>query len=588
MIRGQHKRWTLLVFMALFGSLVEIAAAVLIYVLLGLVADPSGAIQLPIIGDIRELAGGMGERTLLFTLVGIMIGFFVIRAGIVLGTEYLIARVANNASARLSAKLAKGYLDMPYSFHLQHSSSELIRNSHQAPIDIVTTIFVPVIRLIAETLLTVGMLALLMVMSPVGTGLAIAVVGGATMILMLVIQPRLKKFGAETWRLNSDTLSSLQQSYQGVKDIKLLGKTAFFAEAYWRSRRRLGRMMYLRETLFQSPFLVIQTSLILFILIFFAIELTSDSVSTGTISILGVFAYAGMRLQPSLRQIAGSFNSLKFSTAPTSDLCHDLDAIERNQSESEEVEPMPFRVDIRLEGVSFEYEGSETEVLTGVDLTISRGEQIGVCGPTGGGKTTLVDLVTGLLAPTKGRILVDGVDIESNRPGWQQNLGMTPQAVFLIDDSLRRNIALGVEDSDVDEYALAAAVRLAQLDDFVAGLPSGLDTGVGERGVRISGGERQRIAVARALYRRPQVLIFDEGTSALDNTTEEALMRAVKALRGDRTVVLVAHRLSTLRDADRVIFVESGRLSGVDTFDRLLRDNDAFKKMVEAGRNRQG
>ena len=193
-----------------------------------------------------------------------------------------------------------------------------------------------------------------------------------------------------------------------------------------------------------------------------------------------------------------------------------------------------------------------------------------------------MDLIAGLLSPTAGRVTVDGQDIATNTRGWQRNLGMVPQMVFLADDALRRNVAFGVADADVDASALREAIRLAQLDGFIESLPEGLDTVVGERGVRISGGERQRIAIARALYNRPQVLIFDEGTSALDNATEQELMNSLRQFRGTHTILLVAHRLSTVRDADRVIFVEDGRVAGVDTFEGLRRSNDSFRRMSAA------
>ncbi len=222
----------------------------------------------------------------------------------------------------------------------------------------------------------------------------------------------------------------------------------------------------------------------------------------------------------------------------------------------------------------------ESQALANVSLTIRRGEQIGICGPTGGGKSTLVDLMAGLLSPASGRILVDGQDIAHNTAGWQRNIGMVPQMVFLIDDTLRRNIALGTADKAIDETALTQAVRLAQLEDFIGSLPRGLDTVVGERGIRLSGGQRQRIAIARALYSKPQVLIFDEGTSALDNATEQELMQALKLLRSNHTILLVAHRLSTVRDADRVVFVEDARVVGIDTFEGLSQSNRSFQRMA--------
>jgi ATP-binding cassette subfamily C protein len=577
--REQRKRWLVLLFLALFTSLLEIIAAALIYVLLGLVANPSGTVEIPLVGNIRDLAGDVSERTFLLTLIGIMIAFFLLRAVAAMAAEYVTARMTSNAAAGLSIRLVRGYLGLPYSYHLQHNSSELIRNAHQVPLEVVGGVFNPLIRLMAEVILTLGILALLVLVSPIGTALAIAVVGGATVILMFIIQPRLKSYGRTAHAMHRETLGALQQSFQGVRDIKLLGREGFFSEAYGRMRRRLARMLYNNQTLLQTPRLVIETSLILFILVFFAVTVARGSTQSA-LATLGLFAYAGLRLQPSLQKIVGAFNSLKFATAPTADVHRDLRIIEQRAARDSSAPPFPFKRDIVLEDVSFAYEGTQSEAIAGVNVAIKRGEQIGICGPTGGGKSTLIDLIGGLLSPNTGRVLVDGTDIASNVRGWQRNLGVVSQMVFLADDTLRRNIALGIPDKEIDEQAVQEAANLAQIRELITALPNGLDTMVGERGVRISGGERQRIAIARALYYRPQVLVFDEGTSALDNATEHELMRALRSLRGDHTIVLVAHRLSTVRDADRVIFVENGRISGIDTFDGLCKCNESFRDMA--------
>lgn len=566
--------------LAIVNSLLEIAAAALVYVLLGLVVNPSGSVDLPIIGDTHSLFPGLSERAMLLWLIGIMIAFFLVRAVFSMAAEYVMARVVDNAAARLSVRLVKGYLTLPYSFHLQRTSSDLIRNGHQAVLEVVGSVFGPLIRITAEIIMTIGILVLLVLVSPLGTALAIVVVGGATLVLLVIVQPRLRRFGATAHAMHRETLSVLQQSFHGVRDIKVLGRERFFSEKYGRARRRLARMGYLRGTFNQLPRLVIETALIGFILIFFAVTITTGSEAQGLLSTLGLFGYAGLRLQPSLQRIVGGFNSIRFSTAPTADISRDLQIIEQHASAQRATEPLPFERDISLEGVSFVYEGSACEALAGVNLTISRGQQIGICGPTGGGKTTLVDLIAGLLAPTAGSVKVDGQDIAANTPGWQRNLGIVPQTVFLIDDSIRRNIALGVADVDLDETALAEAVELAQLDEFIGSLPTGLDTVVGERGARLSGGQRQRIAIARALYNRPQVLIFDEGTSALDNLTEQELMQSLRRLRGAHTILLVAHRLSTIRDADEVVLVMDGKVAGVDTFEGLAASNASFRHMA--------
>ena len=580
--RGQRARWLLLLALSILNSLLEVAAAALVYVLLGLVADPTGAIDLPLLGNISRLGAGFERETFLLVLIGVMMGFFLIRAAFSIAAEYIMSRVVNNAAAKLSVRLVKGYLGLPYAFHLQRSSSELIRNSHQAVLQVVGSVFAPLVRLTAEIVMAVGIVVLLVLISPLGTVIAVGVIGGSTTILLFIIQPRVRRLGVTAHAMDKETLKSLQQSFEGVRDIKMLGRETFFSEVYGSAARRLSRMSYLNQTLNQLPRLVIETSLIWFILIFFAITIARGADALGTLSVLGLFAYAGLRLQPSLQKIVAGFNSIRFSTARTEDIHRDLRLIEKSPAQEEPDAPLELRDETRLTNVSYRYEGADSNALTNVNLSIKRGEQVGICGPTGGGKSTLVDLIAGLLSPASGRITVDGKDLARNTRAWQRNLGIVPQTVFLIDDSLRRNIALGVSDTQIDEAAVADAVTLAQLDGFVKSLPDGLNTVVGERGVRLSGGERQRIAIARALYNRPDVLIFDEGTSALDNTTEQRLMDSLKHLRGSHTIILVAHRLSTVRETDKVVFVENGRIAGIGTFQGLRESNESFRRMASS------
>jgi ATP-binding cassette, subfamily B, bacterial PglK len=242
--------------------------------------------------------------------------------------------------------------------------------------------------------------------------------------------------------------------------------------------------------------------------------------------------------------------------------------------------PLPFLDRVVVEDVTFAYEGTDTPAVEGIDLEIRRGQSLGIVGATGAGKSTLVDLLIGLSTPTAGRITIDGVDLRGNEPAWHRQLGMVSQEMFLLDDTLRRNIALGLPDDEIDDARIGHAVRLAQLEDFVSGLPEGLETYVGERGVRVSGGQRQRIAIARALYPRPEVLILDEGTSALDNLTEAALIEALAQLHEDHTIITIAHRLSSVQDHDNIVFLRDGRIEATGTFDELIERSVAFQRMA--------
>jgi ATP-binding cassette, subfamily B, bacterial PglK len=579
--RRSRARWVVLVAVAVLASVLELVGALLVFLLLALVADPGSDITLPLIGDLRRLAGGRDGDVLLLGLAAAMATFFVARPMIHIFKTYAENRIANNFGARLSSDLARGYLSMPYSFHLSRSSSTLIRNSYQAVSEIVSQIYLPLIKIIAETIMVLSMVGLLIVLAPLATALAVLLLGSAALLLSLFIQPRLKELGNRAHRLQHAALSLLQQSLHGIRDIKILGREATFADEYEEGRFALSRTKYLRGTAAALPRDVLETALILFILAFFSLSILRDAGAENLLSVLGLFGYAGLRIQPALHTIVSGINNLKFASAPLDDIAADLDLIRATPRAPRSTgPPLELRERWAAEEVTFSYESADHPALADITFAIAPGEVIGLCGPTGGGKTTLVDVMTGLLEPSSGRVTVDGLDLRENARSWHRNLGIVPQMIFLTDDSLRRNIALGVPPKEIDEDAVREAVQMAQLETFVDSLPDGLDTVVGERGVRVSGGQRQRVAIARALYRRPQVLIFDEGTSALDNRTEAELMHALERLRGDHTIVMVAHRLSTVRNCDRIAFVEDGRIAGIGSYDELTASSEGFRRLT--------
>lgn len=578
--RDRPGRWAFLVGLSVVVSVIEMLGAVLVYTLLALVADPGGSVTLPLAGDLRARFDDVDEATFLLVVVAIMAVFFLLRGTVKVASKYAQSRMAHNAGVRLSTELVEGYLLWPYSWHLSRTSSELIRNGHSAVESMVNGVLLPAVRIAGETVIVVGLLVVLLLLAPFAALGAVAVVGSAALVLLLLVQPRLKALGTTRHVEAKVALAALQQSFQGIRDVKVLGRERFFARQYGVSRRRSARSEYLRETATQLPSIVLETALLAFILGFFAVTIVRGGTAQESLTVLGLFAYVGLRLQPSLQQIVSGLNSLKYATAALDAIYEDRFSLARSPRPPVSVEPLRLTRALELHQVSFRYEGTARDALAGIDLTIRPGQQIGICGPTGGGKTTLVDVITGLLPPTSGRVTVDGHDLGEHARAWQANLGVVPQMVFLSDDTLRRNIALGVPDAEIDHEAVAEAVRLAQLDEFVAALPEGLDTSVGERGVRVSGGQRQRIAIARALYRRPDVMIFDEGTSALDNTTEALLMDAIERLRGDRTILLVAHRLTTVRNCDQVVFLEHGRIAGLGAYEELCAANPSFRQMA--------
>jgi len=590
---GPHDRaaWIGLALLAGLVTVVEIAAALLIFMITRLVSGLDGPIELPLLGDPRARVPRLGDRQVLVLSMALVAGFFLIRAGLILVQSYLRARLSERMGVRLSSRLFRGYLGMPYAQHLQRNSAELIRNVNDAVKDVVDYTLIPSLRLASEILVICGLGLALVVTAPAAAALAAVLFVPLLALLFRVIQPRIAALGRSSHEMGRWAVSTLQQSLHGFRDIAIFDRREYFAQEYERVREEIGRTRYLRQLLGDVPRIALETGLVLFVAALVAVWAVTGRSAQDSVAVLGMFAYAALRILPSVSRVVLQVNELKFGSASAATVHQDLVAMEgagTGASASPRSEPsasLPLRHAIRLEKVRYRYPGADQNAIDGVDLEIGRGESIGIVGPTGGGKSTLIDLVLGLLRPGSGQILVDGIDVHTQLDGWQRNLGVVPQSVYLLDTTLRRNIALGVDDVAIDDDRVMEAIGRAQLDRFVAELPEGLGTVVGERGVRLSGGERQRVAIARALYRHPAVLVFDEGTSALDNETESELLKALASLRLGRTLLIVAHRLSTVRDCDRILVVEGGRIVDSGTFDGLIHRSPAFRRLAAAGRS---
>jgi ATP-binding cassette subfamily C protein len=579
---GQRRRWLAVVAIAVVVSVAEAGSTLLVFAMLGLLAGQTTGLELPLVGGLGGVLPWQGSD--LLVVVGVATAVvFVARSVLILAQQYVQFRVAENAGARLSTRLLEGYLAMPYAFHLRRNSSELVRNAFDSVRRFVDEGLVPAVIAVGKSAIVAGVVVVLVASSPVATVFAVAALGPLLWLVLRVVLPRVKRLGRTAQTMAQQNLQSLQQSLHGIRDITVLGREAAFADAYRRDRRAFARARYLQKTAAQVPRAAIETGLAIFIVGFVWVAAATQGGAGEALPLLGLFGYAAARLLPELQAITASLNRMKFVGPAVDDIHADLALFEaRAGADGGAVEALAFRDTLALDGVGFAYEGTEAPALADVTAQIRPGESVGVVGPTGSGKSTLVDVLLGLLSPTEGRVTVDGLDLSAHARAWQANLGAVPQMVFLVDDTLRANIALGVAEPDIDEAAVAEAVAIAQLDEFVASLPAGLDTQVGERGIRVSGGQRQRLAIARALYRRPSVLIFDEGTSALDTETETALMGALENLRGDRTLITVAHRLTTVEACDSVWLIRGGRLVDQGPFAELAARNPELRATAGA------
>jgi len=587
--RERPGRWVVLILISVVASGFEMLGAVSIYALLALLTAPATVMTVPFVGGLLGLIPTDDVSTLRIVVGVAVLAFFVIRGGVIVTRAYIESRLVTAAGIEVADRLLAGYLAMPYRFHTQRNTAELVRNAFTSTDQLQRAVMLPLAWLVGDIIIVTALGAIVLASEPLGGLLAVVFLGGVTGLIQVLLRPRLRGWSRRLQDAARGGLQTVQQSLGGIRDIKLLGQEADFLAEHRGYRRRGARAMYLSEAASSIPRALIELAMVTAIVVLTFTTLATGGSIDEALATIGLFAYAGLRLQPVLQRIVNSLNSIRSASAIVDDLSEDLRQVQEWEASLEAraedgpgvVEPFSDRLSV--EDVHFSYAPDEPDLrpaLRGVDLTLHRGEFLGICGPTGGGKSTLLDLLIGLLQPTSGRIAVDGRTLDLAPAWWWGQLGVVSQQVFLTDDTLRRNIAFGVQRGAVDEDRLARCIERAQLDTMIAELPDGLDTIVGERGIRLSGGQRQRVAVARALYREPPVVVLDEGTSALDGATEARVIAALDEMSADRTLIAVAHRLDTLRGADRIVVVADGRIEASGTYDQLVDTSRLFRELA--------
>jgi ABC-type multidrug transport system fused ATPase/permease subunit len=469
------------------------------------------------------------------------------------------ARFAFAMQAEISRRLFSVYLHQPYTFHLQRNSALLLRNLTTDVSLFTYNAVSPGLLLLTETLVVLGLSVLLLLVEPLGALVVVGVFGVAAWLFHALTRARLAHWGVARQYHEGLRVQHLQQGLGGVKEIAVLGREAEFVREYHVHNVESARASRLYTTLQQLPRLWLELLAVAGLGALAGIMIAQGRALETVLPTLGLFAAAAFRLMPSINRIISSVQALRYGLPVIDTLYAELQAAPPAPAR-QATATVPFARVLELDKVTFKYPEASAPALDALTLQIFRGESIGIVGASGAGKSTLIDVLLGLLAPDSGEVRVDGKDVWLNIRNWQRQIGYVPQSIFLTDDTLRRNVAFGLTNKDIDDEAVWRSIRAAQLDPLVATLTDGLDTMLGERGVRLSGGERQRIGIARALYHDPGVLVLDEATSSLDNDTESGVMAAVSALHGAKTIVIVAHRLTTVKDCNRIYRLERGKI----------------------------
>jgi ABC-type multidrug transport system fused ATPase/permease subunit len=581
----ERRQFHLLVLLMLVVGLFETAGVASILPFMAVLSDPDRIESHAGLSRLHDVLGFTGTQDFLVflgicTFVLVVLG---ILAQIV--SLYAISRFSSMRSYVLSSRLLLSYLRQPYTWFLNRHTADLGKAVLSEVDSVVYQSFLPGMKLISNVFVSAFIAGLLIVLQPM-VAIATAVLLSASYGLIFTsARKRIAHFGTMRFAANAERYRIAQEATGGIKDVKLLGLEDGYIRRFQGPALRVARAGAARMMLGEVPRYLLQG--IAFggmLLVILALLVTESGSLAAMLPILGVYAFAGLRLLPALQQIYAQTAALRFNRPALDALHRDLAETEAAMATAPVASPPPIHLRERIDlvDVHYSYPLAEREALRGLSLTIPARSTVGIVGGTGAGKTTAVDLMLGLLAPDGGRLEVDGVPItRENLRAWQNTVGYVPQQIFLTDDTVAANIALGLPAAKIDMAAVERAARIAEIHGFVTEeMPQGYMTMVGERGVRLSGGQRQRIGIARALYRDPDVLIMDEATSALDNLTERAVMDAVHNIGHAKTVVLIAHRLSTVQGCDTIFMIEYGRLIAQGSYAELLDTSQKFRAMA--------
>lgn len=564
----QKVRVTELIILMIIGGLLETCSVSLILPFMNAVMNPQGMMDNKYVQVFCNIFHLTSPRHFLL-ITAIALALIYIFKNVYLMFEYSIQyRFVYRNMFAMQSQLLKTFINRPYEYFLNINSGEIIRivtSDTQNSFELLITL----LSLFTEIVVAAMLIVSIFMITPVLTMGIAAVLLFLLMVIYVVIKPRLRQAGFQQQRSFAGMNKWLLQSIQGIKELKIMRKEQYFQNQYDENGKEFVRSIQVNQTLKLVPRFTIEGVCMGIMFVVVALMILSGTDLESIIPMLTAVSVAAIRLLPSVNRISAAMTQAAYNEPMLDKMLENLDYVynksqpNENPYVSEEGKNGDFDKDmgftkISFENISYHYPDTDNYVLKNADVTIMNGDSVGIVGPSGAGKTTAVDLMLGLLEPQEGIISVDDIDIKSDMSHWLGGIGYIPQSIFLLDDTIRANVAFGEDIDKVSDEAVWDALKEAALDKFVKDLPNGLETEIGERGIRLSGGQRQRIGIARALYRSPQLLVFDEATSALDNGTESAIMDSINRLHGQKTLVIIAHRLSTIGGCDCVYRIDNG------------------------------
>ena len=552
-----------LVVVMLLGAVLEAVGIGAILPLISLMGQPDFLTRHADIAAYAERVGVTTHTGLIMGLAGLLIVLYILKNLYLAWQLRLQIDFSLSNQIHFSKELMANYLAKPYLFHLNHNTAVLLRNVNSSGIVIFSNILIPAFQLLTEIVTALTIWLVLIAADPFTAIIVAGVMGGMIYVLLRSFRRSMEKTGQIQNAFAARYIRSVNQGLGAIKETKIMRKEEYFLREFEENYEQYGAANRRYLFLSQLPRMIIETLVVCALLLLIIGKLAVGYAPSEIVPLLGVLALAAFRLMPSANRIVNLSNGIKFQLPLFDELYRELIAIKSRKYHHRKLKiadvppPLSFTKEIRVEHLGFSYPAGE-EVLTDVNFSVPKGSFVGIVGPSGAGKTTFVDILLGLFLPTRGKITVDGVDIRRELRAWQANIAYVPQSIYLIDATIRENVALGEAPDEIDDARVHKALAMAELDAFVNAQPRGIETMVGERGVKLSGGQRQRIGIARALYQRPAVLVLDEATSALDNETERGITDTILKLKGRITILSIAHRISTLAECDFKVRFEDG------------------------------
>lgn len=583
--RHERRRVVLVFILMVLVALSEVAGVASLLPFISVISNDNAVEENEFLGNLYQISGIDDRDTFILFLGGLFLLIVILSLLMKAVSTWAQIRFQKLRVYSIGARLLQRYLGQSYVWYLNQHTSRLVANVLSEINAIVGGSIFPAMQLVSHFIVVLALFTLLIFIEPLVAILTALSLGLAYSSIYFIFRRPLLSHGKKRYSANRERYRVVNEVFGGIKDVKVKGLEKNMLFRFRKPAYETAIEEAFIDTIKQLPGLVMQGFLFIGIVIILLYLQASHGSFSDAIPSFTTFAYAGYRLMPSMQQLYRNLSTLRSSRPALEALVNGMNELENipldDNDTSERINLTSGYME--LKNLEFSYPGADTQALKSVDIHIPAYSKIGIAGTTGSGKTTLVDIMLGLLAPDNGSIVIDGIYVDkSNIRKWQKSLGYVPQHIFLADETIARNIAFGIPDNKIDMDAVRLAARTANLDDFIMNeLPHGYDTFVGEKGVRLSGGQRQRIGIARAIYYDPNVLIMDEATSALDNITEDAVMKAVNNLGDQKTIIMIAHRLSTLFDCDIIYFLEYGKVVAKGSFDELIKTNHKFREMAE-------